>query len=759
MTRHGWPVTPFFETHPITGTFCEFRNTLSSDHFHNGVDIPKPDGSPVYPVYNGVVTSIGTVPSSGDNAFVRVQYVVSGLVKSDAYVHISPNPLLNVGDSVYGYQTVLGTILSGLGHVHFTHGVVSNEINAIRPIGGLTPYIDNYPPVIRSVRFFIDETNTEFLNGRVNGLVDIRVHIAETNAADPGSVTGSTSNNGTYIVGYRILSADAMTVIFEPPSGGTRYRFDRKPSNTYVARVFAPGSDVSTHMYTITNGDGADYINGTQIVNPNAWNSSALPAGNYIVMIFAEDTRGLTDRVYVPVRVEPGDFVAPAAPVLKSVVSDSAGKITVSWYPNAELDLRGYRLYFSIDGTNWTLKDGESVLGNGSTSRSYSNVFSPSTIFFRLAAIDSASPTNISPFSDVYGVRLNTSTEKILIVDGFDRTEPSSSYHEVSHPFAMTYGRSVAMDFNTCANDALLDGSVLLRDYDVVLWVLGDESVIDETFNSSEQGLLRTYLQGGGKLFVSGSEVAYDLDRPAGPTQEDRDFLHTFLKARYNGDDSNEYTVTGASSTVFAGTSFRYGIVSEGSPYEEDWPDYVIPEGGSMVVLNYGAVGSPLYAGIGFKGVVQNGTQQGAVLLFGFPFETITTKADRDTVMGRVFQFFDVTTDVEDYALDALPPSHELYQNYPNPFNATTTITFEIAVGTRPARHSGSGGHAVSLRVFDLLGREVAKLVDEVKAPGSYVVTWDASNLASGVYWYRMQAPLTGQAGNFTKVRSMMVVK
>lgn len=87
-TRHGWPVTPFFETHPITGVFGEFRNTLSSDHFHNGVDIPKPDGSPVYPVYNGIVTSIGTVASSGTDAFVRVRYNVSGLTKSDAYVHM-----------------------------------------------------------------------------------------------------------------------------------------------------------------------------------------------------------------------------------------------------------------------------------------------------------------------------------------------------------------------------------------------------------------------------------------------------------------------------------------------------------------------------------------------------------------------------------------------------------------------------------------------------------------------------------------------
>ena len=74
-TTHGWPVTPAFSTHEITGTFSEFRNTLSSDHFHNGIDIPKPDRSAVYSVLDGVVYSIGTVASQGNNAYIRVRYL------------------------------------------------------------------------------------------------------------------------------------------------------------------------------------------------------------------------------------------------------------------------------------------------------------------------------------------------------------------------------------------------------------------------------------------------------------------------------------------------------------------------------------------------------------------------------------------------------------------------------------------------------------------------------------------------------------
>jgi hypothetical protein len=742
-TRHGWPVTPFFETHPITGVFGEFRNTLSSDHFHNGVDIPKPDGSPVYPVYNGIVTSIGTVASSGSDAFVRVRYNVSGLIKSDAYVHIGPNPLLNVGDSVYAYQTVLGNILSGQGHTHFTNGNAGAEMNGIRPAGGLTPYIDIYPPEIVSVRFFVDETETEFVDRRVSGPVDIRVHVRETNAADPSNVTASTSNNGTYIVGYRILSADSSTVVDEPPSGGVRYRFDTRPNNGYVHRVFATGSDLSTHIYTITNGNGADYINSTGVVNFNAWNSAALPPGNYVVMIFTEDTRALADTVYVPVQVEETDVIAPAVPVLRSVLNDSTARITVSWSPGTDADLLGYRIYFSFDGVTWNLRDNESLLGPGDTARTYPGVTSRNAIYFRIAALDSAAPPNVSGFSDVYGVRLNNSSPvRTLLVDGFDRTGPTGGYHDLSHPFAMAWGMSLPLDFSTCSNEAVINGTVNLQDYDIVLWLLGDESASDETFSAAEQNLVTEFLQGGGKLFVSGSKIADDLDGPYGPTQSDRDFLHQFLKTRYGGNGGSEFMVSGDPGTVFSGLSFRYGVTGEGSPYPADSCDVLIAEGGSAILLHYGDPSNPTGAGLGYKGPFPGGTSPGGVVVTGFPLETITTQAGRDTLMKRIYQFFDQLTALQTSGRGETPLEFALEQNFPNPFNPSTTIRFSLAAHRR-----------VMLTVYDVLGREVASLVDEEMEPGAYAVRWDAANAASGVYWYRMVA------GEVSFVRPMVVVK
>jgi hypothetical protein len=91
-----------------------------------------------------------------------------------------------------------------------------------------------------------------------------------------------------------------------------------------------------------------------------------------------------------------------------------------------------------------------------------------------------------------------------------------------------------------------------------------------------------------------------------------------------------------------------------------------------------------------------------------------------------------------------VPTLFELRQNYPNPFNPTTEIRFTIPVGTY---------NYTSLRVYDLLGREVEVLVNEMKQPGTYTVRFDARDLSSGVYMYRLQA------GSFVVVKKLVLLK
>jgi hypothetical protein len=91
---------------------------------------------------------------------------------------------------------------------------------------------------------------------------------------------------------------------------------------------------------------------------------------------------------------------------------------------------------------------------------------------------------------------------------------------------------------------------------------------------------------------------------------------------------------------------------------------------------------------------------------------------------------------------DGLPTEFALGQNYPNPFNPNTNIKYQI-----PSTNQ------VTLRVFDLLGREVATLVNDVKEPGAYTVRLDATGFASGVYFYRLKA------GDFVQTKRMLLMR
>jgi hypothetical protein len=90
----------------------------------------------------------------------------------------------------------------------------------------------------------------------------------------------------------------------------------------------------------------------------------------------------------------------------------------------------------------------------------------------------------------------------------------------------------------------------------------------------------------------------------------------------------------------------------------------------------------------------------------------------------------------------ALPTAYSLSQNYPNPFNATTTIKYQLPVDSD-----------VELEIYNLFGQKVATLVDSRQQAGYRSVIWDASEVSSGIYFYRLRA------GDFTETKRMMLVK
>ena len=96
-----------------------------------------------------------------------------------------------------------------------------------------------------------------------------------------------------------------------------------------------------------------------------------------------------------------------------------------------------------------------------------------------------------------------------------------------------------------------------------------------------------------------------------------------------------------------------------------------------------------------------------------------------------------------------VPSSFSLGQNYPNPFNPTTNVQFSMC-----------NVQFVTLKIFDMLGREVATLVNKKLNAGTYSVDWNASEFPSGIYFYRLQiADPTGWTEGYTEVKKMSLIK
>jgi hypothetical protein len=330
--------------------------------------------------------------------------------------------------------------------------------------------------------------------------------------------------------------------------------------------------------------------------------------------------------------------------------SNASGSVTISWVPPTSNSYAGgaptgYRIYASVDGYGF---DGGTVVAGGATNTVTLTGYDPNTMYyFKVAA------TNVggeSAGSDVMAVLPSGGAKRVLIVNGFDRLNRSLDPRQTpvagttvdrvrpresnSRDYAIQVATAIqsarpGFPVNSTSNEAVISGAVNLANYQVVVWILGEESTTDDTFNATEQSLVTSFLTGGGKLFVSGAEIGYELEAQGGGAS----FYNNTLKTDYVADAGGSYTASGTSGSIFQGISLTF---DDGTLfYDVDFPDRIAAIGGSAVAMNYTAPGS---GGAAIQYVhPSNGSR---VVNFGFPFETITTAANRTAVMDRVLDFF-----------------------------------------------------------------------------------------------------------------------
>lgn len=168
----------------------------------------------------------------------------------------------------------------------------------------------------------------------------------------------------------------------------------------------------------------------------------------------------------------------------------------------------------------------------------------------------------------------------------------------------------------------------------------------------------------------------------------------------------------------------------------------------NSVALN----GQPLFAGVdycavpgrqwlSFKSPLLSGDQ--LIVVYEISVDRDLAATNWDSGIGN-YLFYNQTNPPVGIAAQpsSTPGKFELFQNYPNPFNPATNLGFRIA-----------DRGFVSLTVYDIAGKKVATLISENLAAGSYTYQWDARELPSGVYFYRLKA------GSFEKTRRMLLIR
>ncbi|NOS69361.1 MAG: hypothetical protein HOP33_05450 [Verrucomicrobia bacterium] len=321
----------------------------------------------------------------------------------------------------------------------------------------------------------------------------------------------------------------------------------------------------------------------------------------------------------------------------------------------------GYVVYQSTNGYGFG-----NPVAVGSTSFTFTNVAAGLDLFFRVAATNSGGES--FPSETVACRRsTNVAATKVLLVNAFDRfdrnlnprqTPTAQSFKPPGHnantgtmdrvlprvnnafDYLVAHAQAVGafgLPYDSCQNEAVSGGSVTLGSYPIVVWACGQESTTDETFSSLEQTAVTTFANNGGALFVSGSDIAWDLDRASGPTAGDRTFLNNILHADLvsdANDNSGSYAAAAVAGAVFTGKPTITFDSGTNGIYGVRTPEILTPVGtGATKAMNYG--GGSSGAAIQYDGSAGGGR----VVYFGFPFETIISASLRTQYMAGALTF------------------------------------------------------------------------------------------------------------------------
>lgn len=325
----------------------------------------------------------------------------------------------------------------------------------------------------------------------------------------------------------------------------------------------------------------------------------------------------------------------PLPPARVRALNLGGGTVRLEWEPAPDGALPGtpvdrYRVYTSTNGRGFD--NGDTATEN--TWIEISGLDWPANHYFLVTAENEGGESmpgeTVAARASWPGTR-----SPLLLVGGFDRLDRWVREYENTRDFAVEHAEAIgavaggAYSFDFASNEAVDAGDVALGGYEAVIWFVGEESSGDESFSGGERAAIESYLTRGGAIFVSGSEIGWDLDETG--DEDTRAWLAGTLHVSYVEDDAESHEATPAGSGIFSGLGTFSFDPADGAPYDADYPDVVAAGAGSVVNLEYGRGG----AGAG----IELDDRDARVVFWGFPFETVADPTVRARLMERILLF------------------------------------------------------------------------------------------------------------------------
>jgi len=394
----------------------------------------------------------------------------------------------------------------------------------------------------------------------------------------------------------------------------------------------------------------ADYSHGIRLVqNSVLVNGSATTIQD--VLASSSQNVLLSDEGVISVPTYP--FSIPSLSVPKSFCAlDSASGIIKIIVKHDAL-VAGYNVMLSHDGLSFQTPQyfsGNSFAITGLT---------PDTlIYLKISAVGIAGGNSL--YSEVLAATtfaMDIYDYPWLIINGFDRATTGNTYNFIrQHASAIFQNTSVLRYISSSTNEAVCDSLFLLDDIFAIDYILGEESSANETFSDEEQQIIAAYMDQYKPLFVSGSEIGWDLDYLG--SVSDKAFYNNYLRASYVEDAPNNLASTYYQFTIPYLATFSFDDGTNGT-YDVRYPD-VVQKYPLPLTDNAGYF-------TGFSSKYVGTTSHYLLVYLTVPFETIYPESDRISIMNWVAQTFFMMESADN-------TSGEEIKIFPNPCNGTFTV-------------------------------------------------------------------------------------